>query len=150
MNLLFCWTTNDGGKGSGNCGHSGGTGGPGNPGGSNAAVALEARSEGEDEADYKIIVNGEHVGDVNVIWNGDEDDALYVERIDINESERNKGIGTAAIRALQKIYPDKSMYSAPDNDDAKRLWERIGEPINALQTPEWIQYSDQGYGVYEL
>ena len=78
------------------------------------------------------------VGYCTVISNG----AAYCERIDIDEPFRNCGYGTAALRDLSEMFG--GIVVAPDNEDAKRLYDRIGYESYKYD------YIDQGFGVYEI
>ena len=71
----------------------------------------------------------------------------YIQRIDVDEGFRGQGIGTAAIRGIAQEY--RAVYLCPDNEDAARLYARIGEQLGACPL-ECLYYLDQGYGVYEV
>ncbi|WDL99694.1 hypothetical protein JC200_23945 (plasmid) [Alicyclobacillus sp. ALC3] len=66
-----------------------------------------------------------------------------MERLDIDEEQRGNGIGTAAIASLSSEYG--SIVAAPDNENCKRLFERIGTDVS---NEYWMV--DQGFGVYEV
>lgn len=89
---------------------------------------------------YTITADGEQVGTCEVM--ADSSSWSYIERIDIDEHHRNNGYGTAAIRELSSIYD--GIVLAPDNADAQRLYERIGDEYSDDAT----DYIDNGYGVY--
>ena len=88
-----------------------------------------------------IMLDGKEVGTIGMV--ADENEP-YLERIDIDEKYRNKGIGTDALRLVAEKYGE--FLIAPDNEDAKRLYERYGEESNSDNAP----YLDQGYGVYSI
>lgn len=88
---------------------------------------------------YHIIVDGENIGSVSTM---EDEDSIYIERIDVDEAFRNRGHGTEALRMLSGMA--STVYLAPDNEDAQRLYERIG--YETYSFPE----VDQGFGVYEI
>ena len=108
-------------------------------------VTLEVKkSTAEDDYTYDniaIMLDGKEVGTIGMM--ADENEP-YLERIDIDEAYRNKGIGTDALRLVAEKYGD--FLIAPDNEDAKRLYERYGDESNS----DTAAYIDQGYGVYEI
>lgn len=90
---------------------------------------------------FEIIENGAVVGGCSVMV---DENSAYCERIDIDEEYRNHGYGTAALRELSEMYG--SVIVAPDNEDAQRLYGRLGFEY----TGDDADYIDQGYGVYEI
>lgn len=89
-----------------------------------------------------IKLNGETVGTVAIrIY----DDYSEIDRIDIDEKYRNKGIGTTVLGDIAGEFD--TTYIVPDNESAKRLYERIGEEVTSGEVYENL---DQGYGVYRL
>lgn len=88
-----------------------------------------------------IMVNAEKVGFVNLMI---DEEYTYCECIAICEEHRNKGIGTQVLEELSSEFC--GIVVAPDNEDARRLYERLGR--------EWVHedagYIDQGFGVYEI
>jgi ribosomal protein S18 acetylase RimI-like enzyme len=89
-----------------------------------------------------IKLNGETVGTVAIrIY----DDHSEIDRIDIDEKYRNKGIGTTVLGDIAGEFD--TTYIVPDNESAKRLYERIGEEVTSGEVYENL---DQGYGVYRL
>lgn len=88
---------------------------------------------------YHIIVDGENIGSVSTM---EDEDSIYIERIDVDEAFRNRGHGSAALQMLSGMA--STVYLAPDNEDARRLYERIG--CETYNFPE----VDQGFGVYEI
>lgn len=98
---------------------------------------------------YDIIVNGQKVGTIEIVDHFNEDnDVCYVERIDIDEDFRCRGIGTQVLtEALYDELGYRTVVVAPDNADAQRLYERLGVAgYNAYD----LDYMDQGYGVYGI
>lgn len=82
-----------------------------------------------------------------------DDGCGYIERIDVDEGFRGQGIGTEAIREIAGDFD--SLFAAPDNEGAARLYARIGEQvvgedIDAAAPLECLYYLDQGFGVYEI
>ena len=111
-------------------------------------------SQEEDYHFYDIIVDGHTVGTIDLLDHfNDINDVCYVERIDIDEDNRGKGIGTEVLtKALWDICGYRSVVVAPDNERAKSLYERIGkeyeyQPWNCETD---FGYNDQGYGVYVI
>lgn len=102
----------------------------------------EYEDDGYTVATYDITdENGSTVGEATI---KNSDDGAYVERIDINEAYQNLGHGTAALKAISRKYDGVTV--APDNEDAKRLYDRIG----SVSRYEYADYIDQGYGVYDI
>lgn len=97
-----------------------------------------SQEDSYESINYDIVGDGKTIGYATII--NDENDA-YLERIDIDEKYRNQGLGTKAILDLSEKYG--SIIVAPDNEDAQRLYERLGyESSNDMY--------DQGFGVYEI
>lgn len=71
------------------------------------------------------------------------DEGTLIDRIDIYPEYRNKGYGSQALKELAWEYV---CYIAPDNEDAARLYSRLGE-----ETYEngWYGF-DCGFGVFRL
>lgn len=104
---------------------------------------IETRRTREDTYEaisYDIDLNGVTIGWASVI-NG-EDSPACIERIDIEESYRNQGYGSEAINAISDLFG--GIIIAPDNEDAQRLYDRLGREYNG----NVADYLDQGYGVY--
>lgn len=103
----------------------------------------------EDEGTFRTYT-GAHV---RAIVQEFDDGSAYLERIDVDEGFRGQGIGTAAIREILGDFD--ALYAAPDNEDAARLYARIGEKvvgedIDAAAPLECLYYLDQGFGVYSI
>ena len=72
----------------------------------------------------------------------------HLERIDIDEDSRGKGYGSDAIEAMRKAYG--RIVAAPDSEDSRRLYERIGELVVETRFDQEETFLDVGYGVYEF
>ena len=106
---------------------------------------IESGRQHEDTYDaihYDIVLDDIVIGWASV--NDGEDGTSYVERIDIEESHRNHGHGSAALEQLSDIFG--GVIIAPDNEDAQRLYERLGRKYRG----EIADYLDQGFGVYTI
>ena len=89
-----------------------------------------------------IMVDGKKVGDVTVkFWS---DDSSLIERIDVDECERGKGIGSEVIRMISSDH--ESCYIVPDSKRAASLYARLG---SESKSEVWMSL-DQGFGVYEV
>ena len=110
-------------------------------------TSIEIKKVNEVEEDthtaiqYDILANGAEAGVINVQL---DDSYAYCDFICVHDDKRNAGIGTAALEALVDEYD--RVVIAPDNEDARRLYARLGREWNG----EDAGYIDQGYGVYEL
>lgn len=103
----------------------------------------------EEEDDYNnyvfdILADGQTVGRAIVTASDEDDDHAYCELIAVDEEFRNQGIGTEALYELSSKW--YGIEIAPDNEDAKRLYERLG------YESDWddADYVDQGFGVYRI
>lgn len=94
--------------------------------------------------EHTIMCEGVEAGKAYIITKDGEDES-YLEDITIKAEHRNKGIGTAAIKALAKKY--SYIYFAPTGEDNKRLYERIAEEEPSFKDHDAV---DQGFGVYYL
>ena len=94
---------------------------------------------------YEAVVDDTVVGFAETVT---DENSTYVERVDIKEEYRNQGFGTAFLKAISAEYG--SIFLAPDNADAQRLYERIGCEMNERDYDKFGCYIDQGYGVYEI
>ena len=72
---------------------------------------------------------------------GDEKSA-YINSIEIYETYRNKVFGTAALKELATKH--NGIYICPDNEDAERLYARIGEETDA---PDELEAEMDNWGV---
>lgn len=91
---------------------------------------------------YDIMMDGEKAGVIGMMV--EEDTTPYCELIEVNEDKRNCGIGTQALQMLAEIFGEFDL--APDNEDARRLYERLGEEVEGGDN----DYADQGYGIYRI
>lgn len=112
---------------------------------SSGAVTLNVENSTEEDGytydNIAIMLDGKEVGTIGMVASENEP---YLERIDIDEEYRNKGIGTDALRLVAEKYGE--FLIAPDNEDAKRLYERYGDESSS----DNAAYIDQGYGVYSI
>lgn len=105
---------------------------------------IEVRRQTEDSYQaigYSIRLDGVEIGTAGVI---DGEPIAYVERIDIDESQRNRGYGSKALQRLSDLYGE--IIIAPDNEDAQRLYDRLGQEYHG----DVADYLDEGFGVYRI
>lgn len=96
---------------------------------------------------YEILKGEIKVG--GIIFNDEyEDNRVYLENIEVNADSRNQGIGTEAMKIFAELNSDRGIYFAPDNEDAKRLYDRIAEEMSTSEYNEYGGNMDQGYGIY--
>ena len=110
-------------------------------------------AEEQDYHEFEIFADDEKVGTIEVVDRfSDDNDTCYVERIDVDEAFRGHGIGTEVLTStLWNECGYRYVVVAPDNEDAQRLYERIGEEYNFIPgCDQDFGYSDQGYGVYVI
>lgn len=107
-------------------------------------------AEEKDYHGFDIVADGEKVGTIEIIDRFNEDnDTAYVERIDVDEEFRGQGIGTTVLTdILWDTYRD--VVVAPDNEDAQRLYKRLGTEFRCYGDRYDFSYNDQGYGVYVI
>lgn len=106
---------------------------------------IETRRTDEDTYEaisYDIDLDGTVIGWASVI--DGEGSPAYIERIDIEEAFRNQGHGSEAINAISDLFC--GVIIAPDNEDAQRLYDRLGREYNG----DVADYLDQGFGVYMI
>ena len=89
---------------------------------------------------YELRIEGKTMGWASVMVSS----TAYVERIEIDKNYRNRGLGTQMLKDLSTMYG--SVAVAPDSEDARRLYQRIGSEY----TGDDYEYIDQGFGVYEI
>lgn len=92
---------------------------------------------------FDIIVDGQAVGGGSMM---EDDDSCYLERLDIDPEHQGKGYGTQTLYQLSEVYG--TYYLAPDNPDAKRLYDRVADEISQADYDSWGFAVDQGHGVY--
>lgn len=89
---------------------------------------------------YKVEMDGTEIGTVHIDLFYDEDgdvDTAYVADIVIYEGYRNRGYGTEILRTLSSEYG--YIYLCAENEDAERLYQRIGEEIeDCSRVPECL------------
>ena len=105
-------------------------------------TTFEVIRETDESIEYGAYIDGKQVAAASVLL-GDE--GAYCERIDVDEDKRGQGIGTAFLRFLSEAHGD--IYVAPDNEDAQRLYDRLGYDVT--DKDDWC-YVDQGFGVYRI
>ena len=101
---------------------------------------------------YVAVVDGLPVGTVSIGGEktAEVPDALYLFALDASLKYRNRGIGAAMISEVENIARDRGLKYVTlgvgiDNDDARRLYERLGfsqsgEPV----WKGWIEFADDG------
>lgn len=94
---------------------------------------------------FDIEVDGQIVGGGSMMV---DEDSSYLERIDIDEEHRGKGYGTQALYLLRDIYGP--YYLAADNEDARRLYDRIADEMPQVEYDRWGFAIDQGFGVHVI
>ena len=102
-------------------------------------VRIEKHGESYNATAY---INGREVAWASILTS--EDSPAYVERIDVDEAERGKGIGTEMLEQLADHYDE--IIIAADNERANHLYERLGTEYTGEDAP----YVDQGYGVWMI
>ncbi len=98
------------------------------------------------EGSFVITVDGLEIGCGTLTEPESEDDFYYLEGIEIYEQYRNRGYGTQALLKLKDITG--GYYLSPDNADAQRLYDRIGDPISDADYNRFGFAVDNGFGVY--
>jgi ribosomal protein S18 acetylase RimI-like enzyme len=99
-------------------------------------------SEGAWES-FRIERDGEFVGSVTVkTW---DDGSSLIERLDVDDTFRCQGIGSAVIRMISADHD--SCYIVPDNKRAQALYERLGCDVS--DDDLWGAL-DHGFGVYRV
>lgn len=119
----------------------------------NSSYFSEETTKEYDYHEFDIYADDNKVGTIEVIDQFSEDnDICYVERIDIDEQYRGHGIGTEVLTStLWNECGYRYVVVAPDNEDARRLYERIGEEYEFIPgCDQDFDYNDQGYGVYVI
>lgn len=119
-----------------------------------AKIAIKYEITQGKEDDY-YHMDGENFGLSYITYKSVDwvEDIIYVERIDVDEGHRGKGIGTAVLQLLAKKY--RAVFVAPDNEDSKRLYARIGVDAYTDSCPGDFYYTDiflfnTGFGLYEI
>lgn len=99
-------------------------------------------SQSDESIMYGVEENGGIIATASVLLG---EDGAYCEAIEVKEDRRNQGIGTSFLKALADEHD--SIVVAPDNEDAQRLYDRLGYDIT--DRGDWY-IVDQGFGVYEI
>ena len=98
----------------------------------------------------EILVDDQVIGKAYTIVeyddDGDKEEQVYLESIDIDEAFRNKGFGTQAIQMLAK--ENEFLYFAPTDENNQRLYKRIASDMEEEMSD--VPEVDQGFGVYFL
>lgn len=102
----------------------------------------------KDQELFDIELDGQIIGCGSMIEAEEDDEAAYLERLDIDEGHQNKGYGTKALRLLRKVYGP--FFTAPDSEDAQRFYDRVGCEMRVQQYSDYGFAVDQGFGVYEF
>ena len=75
------------------------------------------------------------------------DGFAYIQRLDVEEPYRGKGLGTAVVEALKDKY--RTVIAAPEGERPRGFFERIGEKDDCGELMgQAIWPLDQGYGIY--
>lgn len=93
----------------------------------------------------KIYDDDQEVGYAELFVSYDEDGdekSAYINSIEIYEQYRNHGFGTAALKEIAAEHG--GIYICPDNEDAERLYARIGEETSA---PDELEAEMDNWGV---
>lgn len=105
-------------------------------------ITFETETYLEESANVTAYKDGKEIGWASVLLGGET--PAYVERIDIDESERGKGIGTQMLEFIASELGGITI--AADNERANHLYERLGSEYTGDDAP----YIDQGYGVWYI
>lgn len=97
---------------------------------------------------FDIIESGKIVGGITFEQAGEENTHNYLERIDIDEQYRGHSIGTSALYAVKEMFGP--FILSADNEDAARLYDRIGSPMKQHDYDSYGFAIDNGYGVFEI
>jgi GNAT superfamily N-acetyltransferase len=99
---------------------------------------------------FDILADDASVGEATLIRYYKDGDTEYtrLERLDIAEAHRGKGFRTAAIETMRRLYG--RIVAAPDCEDSRRLYERIGKLVIDTHGGKEECLLDRGFGVYEF
>ena len=96
-------------------------------------------------------LNGEAAGTVSTTeYSFQISNSLRMFALDVGRSYRNRGVGTALIRAIKEMALERgikrvNLEVALDNDGAIRLYERLGfYRLGAPVTNQWMEVTDDG------
>jgi ribosomal protein S18 acetylase RimI-like enzyme len=81
-------------------------------------------------------------------------DAALLNHLEVRSGQRNRGIGTRLVRTAEGLlhghgYRRAALGVAPDNDDAARLYRRLGYlpwPYPDVETSKEVQLADGSWG----
>lgn len=102
--------------------------------------------DGEITEVVDIVVGNTVVGEATLQYS-ENDDMVYLSRIDIEPEYQGQGLGTKALEILAR---GRTIYFAPDNRKAQRLYKRIAYEFWHQNTDHHGYYVDQGFGVYMM
>lgn len=75
------------------------------------------------------------------------DGFAYIVRLDVNEDQRGKGLGTMIVKTLMCMYG--TVVAAPEGEMARAFFSRLGEEDDSGELKgQAIWPIDQGFGVY--
>jgi len=75
------------------------------------------------------------------------DGFAYIQRLDVTEGHRGRGIGSAVVEAVRRRYG--TVVASPDGEEARAFFEKIGEEDDCGELMgQAIWPLDQGYGVF--
>lgn len=76
------------------------------------------------------------------------DGFAYIQRLDVEEPHRGKGLGTAIVQALKDIYG--TLVASPASERSRGFFEIVGEEdeTGGMLMGQPIWFLDQGYGVF--
>lgn len=96
-----------------------------------------------------IMLDDKKIGYAEVFVAYDEDGdetSAYVKSIEIYEAYRNNGYGTAILKKFAQEHG--GIYIYPDNEGAKRLYEKLGEEIENIPYELQAEYDESGIMFY--
>lgn len=82
--------------------------------------------------------DGKVCGGIDYVVFGDE---ISVSMIEVDESERRKGVGTALLKELQRLYPDNHLEMGWFTEDGAKLWNSI--PKKIIKNDEYYNLSNE-------
>lgn len=75
------------------------------------------------------------------------DGFAYIQRLDVEEPHRGKGLGTAIVQTLKDIYG--TLIASPEGERSRGFFEIVGEKEESWELMgQDIWPYDQGYGIY--
>ena len=76
------------------------------------------------------------------------DDLNFLERIDVAAGYQGQGIGSMILKSLSSEYGE--FFLAPDNEDAARLYDRLGFELSESDYSEFGFAYDDGFGIFTI